>query len=194
MKLCGKECNYLKINDNLELSAELTEFLSKPENMYLWKLDTSRQTVVHSLRHTEAIHLRIPKNPELTPIEMCNIHEIIDSELLEIPIFKKTMDWIIQSLKQSGADTVELGRVFFSNHHASSIIDEHTDVGRYFRYYDRFHFTIDQINDKNIFYIRDEPLMLQLGNLYWINNHVSHRLQNLSDQDRINLIVDARLL
>ena len=54
-------------------------------------------------------------------------------------------------------------------------------------------FVIEQTDHMNIFHIRDESVELLTGKLYWVNNHVPHWLENLSDTDRINLIVDARL-
>ena len=75
---------------------------------------------------------------------------------------------------------------------ANSNVDIHTDSGKYFSHYDRFHYTVTAA-EANIFSIRDENCILEMDSLYWVNNHVPHWLENQSNEDRINFIIDARL-
>jgi mannose-6-phosphate isomerase-like protein (cupin superfamily) len=195
-KLCEFEQNYFEISSNADLARELELFFKDPANNYLWGINTARQRITHALRHTESIALRMPTvNKALkTTTEWNQVTEIINTALLDIPIFKKTKDWLDQALAEAGAGTTEFGRIFFSKHHANTNIDTHTDEGKYFSYYDRFHFVIDQSDGENIFHIRDEDVLLEKGKLYWVNNHVPHWLANKSNIDRTNLIFDARLL
>lgn len=196
-KLCGPEKNFYEIANNSELAKDLELFFNDPNNYDLWKIVTSRQKITRALRNTESIPLRLPMpdighTPQSTK-DWNQVTRIVDTELIQIPVFKKTKEWLEEIFKAQGVKEVEFGRIFFSKHLANSEIDEHTDEGRYFDYYDRFHFVIDQVNQKNIFHIRDEDVFLMTGNLYWVNNHVPHWLKNHSDRDRINLIIDARL-
>lgn len=195
-KFCEPEKNYYEIAKNYDLAQDIKAFFKKPENQYLWSIVTSRQKITQALRNTEFIPLRLPLNISYTPQttqEWNQVTNIIDTKLIEIPMFKRTLIWLEEIFKNIGINKVEFGRIFFSKHLANSVIDEHTDQGQYFDYYDRFHFVIDQEDGKNLFHIRDEDVFLETGKLYWINNHVPHWLKNSSDKDRINLIFDSRL-
>lgn len=195
-KLCEFDKNYHYIESNINLADRLNNFFKFPGTRYMWKLNTTRQTVTKELKNTEMIGLRRPLAPNepRNTAEWNDVTNIIDTELLKnVPIFRDTYRWLETTLGRE-CSKIEFGRIFFSKHFANSDIDIHTDEGAYFNYYDRFHFVISQEDNKNIFHIRDEDVLLQTGKLYWVNNHVPHWLKNNSDQDRINLIVDARLI
>jgi hypothetical protein len=197
-KLCSFENNYFYINKNKELAEDLKIYFNDPKTDYLWKLITNRQKMAHALRNTEMVVLRRLVG-DFSNIKSTNQFNqemaVADTEILtRSALFQKTVLWLEQSFIDAGATKVEWGRIFFSKHFANSDIDMHTDQGQYFDYYDRFHFVIDQTDNENIFHIQDEDIKLLQGNLYWVNNHVPHWLKNTSSKDRINLIVDARIL
>ena len=193
-KLFESTLNCYKINSNEELGNTLREFFNQPTNDYLWKLSTHRQTVTLALRNTETIHLRhlehFPKN--FDTLQLNQLMEVKQSLLAEIAVFKKAVNWFEEVLMNTGANTVELGRIFISKLSPNSKVDLHTDEGNYFSYYDRFHFTVTAAVD-NIFSIQDKNYTLEQDSLYWVNNHVPHWLENKSKFGRINFIVDARL-
>lgn len=195
-KLCEFEQNYFEISSNFELANELGEFLKDPVNAYLWGINTARQRITYELRHTESISLRMPTINKMfkTTTEWNQVTEILNTPLLDIPIFKKTKNWLDDALQAAGSTSTEYGRIFFSKLHANANIDTHTDEGKYFSYYDRFHFVIDQTDGENVFHIRNDDVLLEKGKLYWVNNHVPHWLVNRSNNDRTNLIFDARLI
>jgi len=194
-KLASMNHNSLDVANNHDLAERLRSFFKNDATTHLWKLYTDRQRLTEILRHTENIPLRIPApRGVITSTEQSNqIMDIVDLRpMMSIDIFSETSAWVSSSLNSLGAEKVEIGRIFFSKLLPKSRIDLHVEDGKYFEYYDRFHFVI-QSNDDNIFCIRDEPLRLKVGHMYWVNNHVPHWLINNSDEDRINLIVDARL-
>ncbi len=197
-KLCEFEKNHYYIDSNLALADELKKYFSHPGTEYLWKLVTNRQKMAHALRNTEMVSLRSLTGDfsQLNSTNQYNqVMSVGNSDLMNIsPLFQKTVQWMEQALINAGAEKVEWGRIFFSKHFANSDIGEHVDEGKYFDYYDRFHFVIDQTDNENIFHIRDEDVKLLKGNFYWVNNHVPHWLKNNSEKNRINLIADARLL
>ncbi len=197
-KLCGFENNFFQINSNKELAERIANYFSDPKTDFLWKLITNRQKMAPALRNTEMVVLRrlVGDFSNIKSTNQFNQEMAVDdTEILKrVPLFQETVQWLEQSLLSAGATKVEWGRIFFSKHFANSNIDTHTDEGKYFDHYDRFHFVIDQTDHENIFHIRDEDVKLLQGNFYWVNNHVPHWLKNLSNKDRINLIVDARLL
>ena len=193
-KLFGSDLNYVKISSNQELGDQLRIYFADPDNDDLWKLSTHRQTTTQALRFTETIHLRFLKDlpTGVTTTESNQWMEIGEKSLANEDIFKKTVSWIEQTLLNTGADNVEFGRIFVSKLAANSVIDSHIDSGKYFSYYDRFHFTVTAAKE-NIFMIRDEECILENDSLYWVNNHVHHWLENRSNEPRINFIIDARL-
>jgi hypothetical protein len=193
-KIFDSDLNYVKIGSNKELGDEVRAYLSDTTNHHLWKLSTRRQTTTHALRFTESIHLRLLKDlpAKISTIESNQWMEIGETPIANEYVFKKIINWFKQMLLNTGAEQVEFGRIFISKLAANSVIDSHVDSGKYFSYYDRFHFTVTAATE-NIFMIRDEECILESDSLYWVNNHVPHWLENRSNEDRINFIIDARL-
>jgi hypothetical protein len=194
-KFCDIDQNSFLINQNLNLALDLIKFFNKEETQYLWLLNTHRQKTTHALRHTQSIMLRQLKITKILDNTLAynQVMEVEDTKLVDInPIFSKTIESIERMFLEKGVNQVEWGRIFFSKLLAHSEIDTHIDEGKYFSYYDRFHFVIDS-PDNCVFHIRDEDIYLSSGNLYWVNNHAPHWLKNQGDKDRINLIIDARL-
>lgn len=194
-KLFAEDINAFKIDTNVELGQELRKFFNDSSNDYLWQLTTQRQTTTRALRHTESIPLRYLKDlPARSTTMEANQHmEVTDSKLAVVPVFKKTIEWFESALAGTGCSRVEFGRIFASKLAGNQSIDLHTDEGRYFSYYDRFHFTVTAA-PANVFVIRDRECTLEQDSLYWVNNHVPHWLENKSPEGRINFIIDARLV
>jgi hypothetical protein len=194
-KFVESDLNFMKISSNPSLGEKLRDFFKDTSNDYLWKISTHRQTITHALRYTESIPLRYLKDlPKGVNTLEANQHmTVTDSQLMDIPLFKDTVKWIEEALLSTGAREIQFGRIFPSKLEKNSVIDLHTDEGAYFSYYDRFHFTLTAA-DENFFVIRDEPCVLEEDSLYWVNNHVPHWLENKSSIDRINFIIDARLI
>jgi len=193
-KLFVGDLNYFRIGENKELGEELRTYFSDTINSDLWKLVTNRQRLTHALRFTETIHLYALKDlPDGSDTTQANQWmDIQPLEQADIDVFKKAITWFEKILLTTGAEHVEFGRIFISKLAAKSTIDTHTDSGKYFSYYDRFHFTVTAA-EENIFVIRNEECTLENDSLFWVNNHVPHWLENRSNEDRINFIIDARL-
>lgn len=193
-KIFKEDLNIYKLGFESSLGQELRDFLKSSETDELWKLNTHRQTITYALRNTESINIRqligIPK--KVTTAESSKYMEIDWTSTANIPIINKSMMWFTSMLEKSGASSIEFGRVFLSKLSPNSIIDLHTDEGDYFRYFDRFHYTITASSD-NKFVIRDKEYILEQDSFYWVNNHVPHWLSNNSNESRINIIIDARL-
>lgn len=197
-KLTTIESNSYEIATNQELADKLEKFFLNPQVDFLWNINTSRQRMAEALKYTKMVALRQPIPPATAKLTSTNewnqVTTIADSKILtSYPLFQELVAWLNAALLEAGAKKVEFGRIFFSKHAANSEVGLHTDEGAYFDYYDRFHFVIDQVDNANVFHIRDEDVLLQRGKLYWVNNHVPHWLKNSSNKDRINLIFDARL-
>jgi hypothetical protein len=193
-RLFESDLNYFKIATNQEIGAELREFFCEPKNEYLWKLNTQRQDTTKELKHTEAIHLRYIKNlpTHFNTLQSNQLMDVGTSSAMSIPIFYKSFKWFQTALENTGAKNIEFGRIFVSRLAPLSKIDLHIDEGKYFSYYDRFHFTITAAAE-NSFFIKDEDCIMAEDSLFWVDNHVPHWLENKSTQARINFILDVRL-
>ena len=194
-KFCEISENSFLIGTDIKLAEELLEFFNEDKNKDLWLINTHRQTTTYALRNTQSIMLRKLKLSQKldNTLEYNQVMEVEDSVLVEqYPIFLHTIQRIEKIFFDAGVKQIEWGRIFFSKFLAKSEIDEHTDEGKYFSYYDRFHFVIDT-PDNCVFHIRNQDIYLKSGELCWVNNHVPHWLKNFGNFDRINLIVDARL-
>ena len=197
-KLAPIESNFFEISSNLELAERLAAFFKDEKSQFLWNINTSRQRMADALKHTCMVALRQPMPPNPTTLkgtmDWNQVMVISDTKILSsYKIFQEMCQWLESAFIEAGSTKVEFGRIFFSKHMKNTKIGLHVDEGAYFDYYDRFHFVIEQTDHKNIFHIRNDPIELLTGNLYWVNNHVPHWLDNQSDTDRINLIIDARL-
>jgi hypothetical protein len=194
-KFCEITEDSFLIGTDVNLAEELLEFFMQDKNKDLWLINTHRQTTTYALRNTQSIMLRKLKLSQKlgNTLEYNQVMEVEDSVLVErYPIFLHTIQRIEKIFLDAGVSQIEWGRIFFSKFLANSEIDEHTDEGEYFSYYDRFHFVIDT-PDNCVFHIRNQDKYFQQGELCWVNNHVPHWLKNYGNSDRINLIVDARL-
>jgi hypothetical protein len=194
-KFCEFCENSFLIAEDKDLSLSLANFFEQKENEHLWKINVHRQTTTHALRNTESIMLRtLSLNKMLkNTLEYNQVLEVKDSNLMNsYSIFSNLRQHFEFIFKSKGVTKVEWGRIFFSKLLADSCIDEHIDEGKYFSYFDRFHFVISS-PENCVFHIRNEDVFLKQSNLYWVNNHVPHWLKNSGKTDRINLIFDARL-
>jgi hypothetical protein len=194
-KFCEITEDSFLIGTDVKLAEELLEFFMQDKNKDLWLINTHRQTTTYALRNTQSIMLRKLKLSQKlgNTLEYNQVMEVEDSVLVErYPIFLHTIQRIEKIFLDAGVSQIEWGRIFFSKFLANSEIDEHTDEGEYFSYYDRFHFVIDT-PDNCVFHLRNQDKYFQQGELCWVNNHVPHWLKNYGNSDRINLIVDARL-
>jgi len=192
-QLAPTTANSFEIANNIDLAKRLAELFQHPAASGLWNLYTKRQEMAPSLKHTRMVAISKLNEIKNTTIESNQVLETSYTKFAtNTPVVQELLAWIRKSLLATGASNVEFGRIFFSKHLMGTEIGLHVDDGKYFDYYDRFHFVVDS-TPGNIFYIRDEPIELELGKLYWVNNHVPHWLKNNSTTDRINLIFDARL-
>jgi GNAT superfamily N-acetyltransferase len=178
--------NFKLIAGPLDIAASLAEIVAQPE---MWSEITVRQTFEGSVHHdTEAIHLRVPA--QLTDQAIFNGLEAADytPTMTRLPA---TCALLKETLMGLGA--TELGRVMIVKLKAGGTIRRHTDAGDYAAYYDRFHIPLCSLPG-NLFSCGDEEIHMQPGEMWQISHHrIEHGVRNLSNEDRIHIIIDARL-
>lgn len=86
---------------------------------------------------------------------------------------------------------VQLGRVIITKLPAGGSIYPHVDEGEAADFYSRYHIVING-QGGNTFFSGDEEVEMLSGDVWWINNHIEHSVENKSGYDRIHLICDIR--
>lgn len=87
----------------------------------------------------------------------------------------------------------QLGRVVLTRLAPGKVIFPHADiVGNYSKFYTRFHVPIKS-SEGVIFICASERISMLSGELYWFDHASTHSVENRSQDDRINLIIDVRL-
>lgn len=88
-------------------------------------------------------------------------------------------------------EATRLGRVIITRLPPGKEIVPHEDQGAPATYFERFQIAIQSMPGA-LFTIGDETVNFQSGDVYWINNNVTHGVVNNSKDDRIALVVDLR--
>lgn len=87
----------------------------------------------------------------------------------------------------------QLGRVILTKLPPGKVIYPHADtIGKYSHWYTRFHVPI-QSQEGVMFRCGEEQTTMLTGELHWFDHSKLHSIENRSQSDRINLIVDVRL-
>jgi hypothetical protein len=83
--------------------------------------------------------------------------------------------------------------VRFLNLQAGAIIKQHTDTALSFENGEaRLHFPV-LTNPQVEFYCEDERIVLNAGECWYLNANLPHRVSNLSNSDRIHLVIDCKV-
>lgn len=88
-------------------------------------------------------------------------------------------------------EATRLGRVVITKLPPGRQITPHEDQGAPATYYERFQIALQSFPGA-IFHIGDEHMNFASGDVWWINNNVTHSVVNNSRDDRIVCIVDLR--
>tara|TARA_B110000503_G_C7103663_1_gene394967 strand:+ start:384 stop:974 length:591 start_codon:yes stop_codon:yes gene_type:complete len=159
------------------------------------KLDDGRTKRTVAFASSKSVQIRIHKQPT---VMLDNVHdwgEIV--ETVDHPIHSRmyrnileVSQWVLGAVNGN-----KLGRVFVANLAGRGIIHPHIDIGEYFEVHSRFHIPI--VTNKNAIFLNSLDTEvgehMSVGNLYKLNNSVLHGFKNLSDLNRIHLIIDIEL-
>jgi hypothetical protein len=86
----------------------------------------------------------------------------------------------------------QLGRVMITKLEPGKKIAAHADEGAYAKFYNRYH-VILQGMPGSLFTCGDETVNMLTGECWWVDRRVVHSLANNSKDDRVHMIVDARV-
>ena len=162
----------------LNIKSEVSMFLNE------WALDTSRQNIGMTHKHTEMFrlcetdYLWIPGTP-INTIQVNSFKNVESNKEKEV-IFDKIQN--IYSGKILRCEIIKLK--------AHSEVYRHTDGGALLHYSRRIH--IPLITDEKItFTVLNNTINMKEGVGYEINNQLPHSVSNQSNIDRIHMIVDV---
>lgn len=160
-------------------------------NWHLFSLNTVRQTYPGTNHpNSESIYLRWGTQQTLEAA-LCEI-EAVDYEPMKMfpyarGLIKATMDLV---------GGKELGRVMIVNLKPGGMITPHFDGGAYADYYTRYHLVLKS-EEGNMFFVGEqgrcgEFVHMMPGELWWFNHKEFHWVNNLSNDDRLHLIMDIK--
>jgi len=152
-------------------------------NQECWQYNCERQEYFVAQRDTEVIHIREAVNRE--DIFSENIQETQWSELAyKFPILKKYL-MVFAEQEQSF-----LSRAILARLKPKGKVYRHVDQGAYYVARNRYHLVLSS-NNGSLLRSGNEEVMMQVGELWWIDNHDYHEAINQSNQWRIHLIFDT---
>lgn len=117
---------------------------------------------------------------------------IDDKEAIAFPAWEKLPQLrpIIFDLMRT-VEGSRLGRVIITKLPPGKEITPHVDQGAPATYFERYQVALQSLPGA-LFHIGDETVNFRSGDVWWINNSVTHSVQNNSADDRIVCIVDIR--
>ena len=89
-------------------------------------------------------------------------------------------------------ESERLGRVVITRLKPGGVIDPHEDGGAVATYYTRYQVVL-QNDPGSLFKCGDEQIQFRAGDVWWLNNRITHSVVNNSASDRIVVIVDLKI-
>lgn len=177
-------------NPQLPVLAETIRSITAA-NPQLYDIFTMREKMEPKLRHTRSIYLTTPKLPPnkvvSKTIDTANLLECVPTRVYAR--FAPAIDHLLDVVRAE-LGVQQIGRIFITKLLPQSAIDPHVDYGAYFKHYHRIHLPL-QTQPGCAFTVDDYTEELVVGDLYVLNNCLTHSVANPSDLDRVHLIIDA---
>lgn len=178
--------NFLKIAEGLDVTPVMMALKARS---HLWNqndLRTRHQGTAHA--QADDIWLRFNELKEDLSAVVDDIHCINYPAMGELP---EARQLILGLMARVGCE--QLGRSIITRLKPGACITPHEDQGAPATYYERFHITLHS-RPGCVFRAGDEQVQMRTGEVWWFNNTIEHEVQNYSDDDRLTLIVDIKVL
>jgi Flp pilus assembly protein TadD len=175
-KLLGRENNFLRLNDEIDVAAIRKAIELIPADRWL---ESGREQLFAVHKDTQSLKLVHFEDYRYKRPEYLELF----SELEEV--LKPVVDFITRYYQDNGF----IVRIILAKLVAGGTIPQHTDAGFSLLNCHRVHLPIIT-NDDVIFSVGDEDINMRIGELWEINNGTTHTVENRSTQDRIHLIID----
>lgn len=176
--------HFLKLADKLDVSRVLRELAVQPD---LWDentLRTSHPDTAHS--DVSDIWLWFNDIPDDPSAVVNDIQTVPYRGWGALPALRRLVLDLIHRV-----DGVQLGRCIVTRLPPGGIITPHVDQGAPAEFYTRYQIALQSLPGA-LFHCEDETVNFQGGEIWWVNNRVTHSVVNNSADDRIVCVVDIR--
>ena len=147
-----------------------------------WALDTSRQEMYSDHRYTNSYFITEHSNQWLVGQPYALENKCQD------PVLYSLVEPVIKMLEK--LHNGKVGKALFIRLPAGKVVDAHNDVGEYLHTVRRTHIPITTNPDVE-FTIDGETKLLNVGEIWEINNNKLHAVANKGTTDRVHLLIDV---
>jgi hypothetical protein len=187
--------NFHRIATGVNVTPLTLAIARRPE---LWKEDTFlRDYPQGPFGEIESIMLRFPEKRVMEQEAEQEAykrgeHKFDQHENIDYPAYAVLTEArpIVMSVFAAVAGE-RLGRVMINKIKPGGVIYPHADTPEHCNYYSRFHVVLQSAYGVD-FRCGDEWRNWEPGAVFWFNNKLEHEVKNLSGEDRIHMIIDAR--
>ena len=175
-KLLGRERNFLRLNDCLDVSAirdRIEEYRAEK-----W-LESERERLFDVHRNTQALQLVHFEDHRYKEPDYRDLYYELREELTPV------IDFVAGYYQNNGF----IVRLILAKLLPGGQIPKHTDAGYSLLNCHRIHLPITT-NEDVVFHVGGEEIHMQVGELWEINNGTVHGVENRGAEDRIHLILD----
>lgn len=176
--------HFLKLVEGLDVARVLRELAVQPD---LWDentLRTSHPDTAHS--DVSDIWLWFNDIPDDPSAVVNDIQTVSYRGWAALPALRRLVLDLIHRV-----DGVQLGRCIVTRLPPGGIITPHVDQGAPAEFYTRYQIALQSLPGA-LFHCEDETVNFRGGEIWWVNNRVTHSVVNNSADDRIVCVVDIR--
>jgi Tfp pilus assembly protein PilF/quercetin dioxygenase-like cupin family protein len=175
-KLLGRASNFLRLNDEVDVTAIKKAVDQIPAARWL---ESGREKLFAVHRDTQSLQLVHFEDHKYKKPEYFDLFFELETEL------RPVLDFVASYYQNNGF----IVRMILAKLVAGGKIPKHTDAGFSLLNCHRVHLPIITNNDV-IFSVGGEDKNMRVGELWEINNGAEHAVENRSNEDRVHLIVD----
>ncbi len=157
----------------------------------IWDEDTSRQEIFEA--HTDTQTVKLLFDPDYRHINPTSHPLLQECSALIEPLQEHILATYSKSLRQK--KTIRKNgpgyfiRIVLTRLAANSAITPHVDDGDSLKRCHRIHVPIVS-NDRCFFLVGESKIQMQSGEMWEINNRLTHAVENGGNQSRVHLIMD----
>lgn len=171
--------NFFRLMQNASVQPTLASIMRQPE---LWDTNTLR-TTIQGGPHSQISDI-------LLRFGEANLTGLLCHDLPAMRDVFGAKSLALDVMRLVNGD--QMGRVMVTRLKPGGRIDAHADEGEYAEFYSRYHLVL-QGHPGSIFRCGNESVQMMTGELWWFESHLEHEVLNNSSEDRIHMIIDARV-
>lgn len=175
-KLLGRERNFLRLNDHIDVAAIRKKIEEYPAEKWL---ESERERLFDVHRDTQALQLVHFEDHRYKEPDYRDLYSEFRDEL------RPVVDYVANYYQDNGF----IVRLILAKLAGGGRIPRHTDAGYSLLNCHRVHLPITTTDDV-VFHVGGDEIRMQVGELWEINNGTVHGVENRGTEDRIHLILD----